>query len=410
MPPKRTSEKPKRPLGPLENEHSMSLGINSDSIDSGSLLGSDDDNDEEFDVSLEEFQDIASDESDEENIKYPEETELLNEEDESDSGIQILLRQLLDSGKLDHFLNKLNQKHPNKIRQVSSRYCSPSDEEEDGETDRLENFASPNAQTMEQDKPIELKINDVPGGEDSFYETAALDTYFVHPWPNGNGARAACLDLLKRLHNEKSNLATVTPETVHLVWIALGDTLYSQHIKSRRTTLHQQVEKWLHHFYDPPMDIFPSQEIFNSKPKKFEFLAEDSRFARKHYLSTGSLLQNPMLVDCMRYIYLNDGGHMDRRISMIPDPVPKHLIVLIYVTILYKLAKFSKCALYVENTNAINFKENSLYHNLFETLVDENTPASRRVNWLQIQDMVRREMAEDISDGGWSPMRISGEY
>ncbi|KAI7846902.1 hypothetical protein BDC45DRAFT_46762 [Circinella umbellata] len=176
---------------------------------------------------------------------------------------------------------------------------------------------------------IELKIDDVPGGSEAFYDAASPDTYFIHPWPRGNGARASCLDLLKRLHNVKSDFATVTPETVQL---------YSKHIKERRTTLHQQVQKWLHEKYEPPVDIFPTEEIRRSKAKRFEYLAEESRFARENYLSTGALLQNTMLVDCMKYVYLNDGGHTGRRIQEIPAPTPKQLIVLIYVAKLREIS------------------------------------------------------------------------
>ncbi|KAI7848755.1 hypothetical protein BDC45DRAFT_540666 [Circinella umbellata] len=261
----------------------------------------------------------------------------------------------------------------------------------------------------------ELKINDVPSGENSFYEAAALDTYFVHPWPSGNSARASCLDLLKRLHNEKSDLATVTPETIKL---------YSKHIKMRRTTLHQQVDKWLHHHFEPPIETFPTQEIAWNKTKKFEYLAEDSRFVSFfvyykntcHYVSqvevlimNGWIKLNPMLVDCVKYVYLNDRGHTDGRIPQIPDPAPKQLIVLIYVTILYRLAKYSKCALYIENCNAHDLKENSLYNTIFDYLINENSPASRRINWVQVQEMIQREVEEDTNDGGWSTMRVLGE-
>ncbi|KAI7846609.1 hypothetical protein BDC45DRAFT_542725 [Circinella umbellata] len=280
--------------------------------------------------------------------------------------------------------------------------------------DDLEDVDNTNRLAMERTKPIDLKINDVPSGENSFYEAAALDTYFVHPWPSGNSTRASCLDLLKRLHNEKSDLATVIPETVKL---------YSKHIKTRRTTLHQQVDKWLHHHFEPQLKLFLHKKLLGTKQKSlstwqrihglfrslFTINIPVTIFARKNYLTTGALLQNPMLVDCMKYVFLNDGGHTDRRIPEIPDPAPKQLIVLIYVTILYRLAKYSKCALYTENHNAHDFKENSLYNTIFDYLINENSPASRRINWVQVQEMIQREVEEDTNDGGWSTMRVLGE-
>ncbi|KAI7846840.1 hypothetical protein BDC45DRAFT_562686 [Circinella umbellata] len=72
----------------------------------------------------------------------------------------------------------------------------------------------------------ELKIDDVPGGSEAFYDAASPDTYFIHPWPRGNIARASCLDLLKRLHNVKSGFATVTSETVQLVWMIMGGSWF----------------------------------------------------------------------------------------------------------------------------------------------------------------------------------------
>ncbi|KAI7847923.1 hypothetical protein BDC45DRAFT_575371 [Circinella umbellata] len=241
--------------------------------------------------------------------------------------------------------------------------------------DDLEDVDNTNRLAMERTKPIDLKINDVP---------------------------------VEKIHSTRQPLWTHILYTHGQVETVRGRH-YSKHIKTRRTTLHQQVDKWLHHHFEPPIETFPTQEIAWNKTKKFEYVAEDSRFARKNYLTTGALLQNPMLVDCMKYVFLNDGGHTDRRIPEIPDPAPKQLIVLIYVTILYRLAKYSKCALYTENCNAHDFKENSLYNTIFDYLINENSPASRRINWVQVQEMIQREVEEDTNDGGWSTMRVLGE-
>ncbi|KAG2215207.1 hypothetical protein INT45_003528 [Circinella minor] len=333
---------------------------------------SDSDDDEEFNLDLQEFQDHTPGETDEDF----EEQDLSDEPNERESEIQMLFQELLVNGVLDRMLAKRNKMN---IGPSSRNSDNLDDDEQDGDLGN-------GAQEKHQPRTIELRIDDVPGGSEAFYDAASPDTYFIHPWPRGNGARASCLDLLKRLHN------------------------YSKHIKERRTTLHQQVQKWLHEKYEPPVDIFPTEKIRRSKAKRFEYLAEESRFARENYLSTGALLQNTMLVDCMKYVYLNDGGHTGRRIQEIPAPTPKQLIVLIYVALLYKLTKFSQCPLYLEKETARDFGETSFYKTIFDQLVDDNTRSSRRVNWFQVQDMIRRETRQSSSDGGWSVLRALGEH
>ena len=68
--------------------------------------------------------------------------------------------------------------------------------------------------------------------------------------------------------------------------------------------------------------------ILNSRSLLFLF-----RFARRNFESTGRLLQNPCLVDCMKYVCLNKNGGSSPRLTEIPNPIPKPLLVRTYVAV-----------------------------------------------------------------------------
>ncbi|KAI8138656.1 hypothetical protein BJV82DRAFT_673407 [Fennellomyces sp. T-0311] len=244
----------------------------------------------------------------------------------------------------------------------------------------------------------ELTYDRIEGGEVSFKNMAAKDAYILNAWPTSTNEWVPALEALKKVNNVSPNdtrCYTTTPRCVKL---------YTKTVKSRRTTFHSQVNKWIHKYQFPvhdipnmPVDYYGDKHCFDSQ----------NRFAQKNYATKGALLQNTCLADCIRYVLLNDNAG-PRRMEQIPSPVPKELMALTYVAICYRMAKFSKHKMYKEK-GGDSFKEESAYHITYKALTDPNTLASRKIKWDQVAQMIELELSLPEQESGWTALMMLGE-
>ncbi|ORY93718.1 hypothetical protein BCR43DRAFT_506992 [Syncephalastrum racemosum] len=254
-------------------------------------------------------------------------------------------RQLLESGALSRILEKHGWR-PRQEKRLSTEELSE---------------ALTIKQTLNNERRNQGRME---GGLKEFQRQAAKDTYLVNAWPKQPVACAQALALMKELCNiEDRTTCTITSGIV---------TKYSTLIKSWRTTLHSQVDTWIHKEFKYPMDIFPNVETATDRRQSLSYLAEKSRFARKNYSTSGALLQNKCLL-------------------------------------MYRLAKFTDSIMYRDDTDARSFAEDSTYNRIYNDLLDDQSCASQRINWVVVQDMIREEFSDAIEDGRWTTLRAMGE-
>ncbi|KAI7846617.1 hypothetical protein BDC45DRAFT_542716 [Circinella umbellata] len=228
---------------------------------------------------------------------------------------------------------------------------------------------------------------DVPKGVDdpknTFADAAAPDTYLLQAWPQGDESRVV---------NEERR---ATPDIVKK---------YFKLVKSRRTTFHSEVKQWILNY-----EKWPTEEAPSSPQQKYEYLATNSRFVRRNFESTGQLLQNPCLVHCVKYVCLNKNSGSSLRLTEIPNPIPKPLLVLIYVAILYRLAKLGNHDIYL-NAAGREFGEGSAYEKTYVDMLDLNGDVGRQIRWFEVEEMIARELEEDNGQDGWTPSMVAGAY
>ncbi|KAG2212514.1 hypothetical protein INT45_001441 [Circinella minor] len=267
--------------------------------------------------------------------------------------------------------------------QEMDNYCDGDDDDDTDDDDHDEQLS----------KIINLKGVDDP--KNTFADAAAPDTYLLQAWPQGAESRTFATNVLKKIKGVVNEERRATPDMVKK---------YCKLVKSRRTTFHSQVKQWILNY-----EKWPTEEAPSSPQQKYEYLATNSRFARRNFESTGRLLQNPCLVDCMKYVCLNKNGGSSPRLTEIPNPIPKPLLVLTYVAILYRLAKLGNHDIYL-NAAGREFGEGSTYQKTYDDMLDINGDVGRRIRWFEVEEMVAKELEGDNGQDGWTPSMVAGAY
>ncbi|KAI9243681.1 hypothetical protein BDA99DRAFT_530035, partial [Phascolomyces articulosus] len=190
--------------------------------------------------------------------------------------------------------------------------------------------------------------------------------YMHNGFPDEDSVYDGSLSALKEINNisvSDMNDIYVPDQTIVKNFLSL--------VRKRYGTCHKQVEIWICK-YAFPVNSFESLPSDAAKDIRnvYKYLLENMQFGWENYEKDGQLLLNNYLVDCLKYVMLNNTSSSSclRRIESIIWP----LIAIVFSMIYYHLAKLSNHPLYMEAK-----------YNIYKGLMNPNTLLGHKIYWNQ---------------------------
>ncbi|KAI9243499.1 hypothetical protein BDA99DRAFT_530324 [Phascolomyces articulosus] len=280
------------------------------------------------------------------------------------------------------------------IQQTSNSQHQETRQNDDYYTPSSEPYNSNSSERQSVARQIVLRYKDT---QFERYARAASKWIYMHDgFPDEDSAYDGSLSALKEINNisvSDMNDIYVPDQTIVKNFLSL--------VRKRRGTCHKQVETWIRK-YAFPVDSFESLPSDAAKDIRnvYKYLLENMRFGRENYEKDGRLLLNNCLVDCLKYVMLNNTSSSSRlgRIESVTRP----LIAIIFSMIYYHLAKLSNHPSYTE-AKVKDFTEGSPWYNIYKGLMNPNTLLGREIYWNQtIVFFNNKCIDDDQSDGNAS--------